>query len=58
MSNLTVICPYCYKEFDISSKDLNKHFAKEGGRARSRLSKEELSRIGKLGASKRWKKNI
>ena len=54
---LEVKCPYCGKEIDDSY--VRSQVAKQLGASRSprkKKSPEEMSKLGKKGAAKRWKK--
>ena len=72
MPNTQIECPHCGKQFEISTttaSEMGKRSVKrmkrtkqdygemgrKGGKARN-LSSKEASRLGKLGAKKRWGK--
>lgn len=54
---MEVKCPYCHHEID--NGFIRSEVAKQLGSVKSprkKKSKEEMSRIGKMGAAKRWGK--
>jgi hypothetical protein len=53
---MDVKCPYCHREID--NGYVRSEVARQMGKSKSprKKSKEEMSRLGKLGAKKRWKK--
>ena len=51
-------CPYCHREID--NTYVRSEVARQMGKSKSprkKKSKEEMSKLGKLGAEKRWKKD-